>query len=277
MSMYIEIVSIITCRLVYLAFRPHRFVVGFGYGEAMTSTTLLVTSMFIEIIFEVVVDYFALAIEYKHGIDLSKFWEMWRMNAAAFWGLVICDGFASIITTIWAFKLIPNAIFCTSDKDPCSCVGGGFEIYKSLCNGNESSAWNETKTSNQNLDGQAQAEFKGIVDALGNDSTVVVVTVGVTTLIALIFVLARVILALAQAKDEKAEAETLAEELRQANIKIQDQLMLSKLNAEQVAIVEANSDSLDQLVPLALKLDWRSLVFEGRLGSGSFGDCYRGR
>ena len=32
MSMYIEVVAIITCRILYLAFRQHRFVINFGYG-----------------------------------------------------------------------------------------------------------------------------------------------------------------------------------------------------------------------------------------------------
>ena len=54
-------------------------------------------------------------------------------------------------------------------------------------------------------------------------------------------------------------------------------LLLTQLNAEQVAMVEANSRDLDSQVPVFFKLDWKGIVFEGRLGSGSFGDCYRGR
>lgn len=42
-------------------------------------------------------------------------------------------------------------------------------------------------------------------------------------------------------------------------------------------MVEANSRDLDSQVPVFFKLDWKGIVFEGRLGSGSFGDCYRGR
>ena len=64
-SMYIEFVAIITSRVLYLAFRQHRFVVNFGYGfdstdENMTSLTMLFTSAFIELIFEAVVDAYAL-------------------------------------------------------------------------------------------------------------------------------------------------------------------------------------------------------------------------
>ena len=32
MSMYIEFVAIITSRVMYLAFRKHRFVINLGYG-----------------------------------------------------------------------------------------------------------------------------------------------------------------------------------------------------------------------------------------------------
>ena len=58
MSMYTELVSIITSRVMYVAFRKHRFVFNFGYGfdssdENMTSVTVLITSTFIELIFEV--------------------------------------------------------------------------------------------------------------------------------------------------------------------------------------------------------------------------------
>ena len=65
--------------------------------------------------------------------------------------------------------------------------------------------------------------------------------------------------------------------MQEQNKKIQDQLMLTQLNAKQAAIVEANSIDIDEQVPAALKLNWRALIFEGRLGSGSFGDCFKGR
>ena len=195
MSMYIEFVSIITCRVLYLAFRPHRFVVGFGYGEAMTSVALLVMSMFIEIAFEAVVDCFALAIEYEHGIRLSKFWEMWRMNGSAFWGLHIFDGFAAIWFAIWAFKLIPNTIFCTSAEDPCSCVGGGFEIYAKLCSRRANTTFhtNSTLEVNSTLAGsnQVQNEFVGIFDALSGDATTVIISIAVIAVVASIFAITR--------------------------------------------------------------------------------------
>ena len=129
----------------------------------------------------------------------------------------------------------------------------------------------------QSITDQAQAEYGSIFSALGHETTIIFVIVGVTLLIATIFVLAQVVLALSRAKTEKANAERHAAELRNANIKFKEQLMLSQLNAKQAAIVEADSKDLDKEIPSALKLDWRSLVFEARLGSGAFGDCYKGR
>merc|ERR1719230_1980867 len=88
----------------------------------------------------------------------------------------------------------------------------------------------------------------------------------------------------AEAEREREEAEQRELELleqnkriEEQNRRIQDQLMLTQLNAKQVAIVEANSMDLDKQVPAVFQIDWRALLFEGRLGSGSFGDCYRGR
>ena len=78
---------------------------------------------------------------------------------------------------------------------------------------------------------------------------------------------------------EQRELELVEENKRieEQNKRIQDQLMLTQLNAKQVAIVEANSSDLDKQVPAMFQINWRDLLFEGRLGSGSFGDCYRGR
>ena len=80
-SMYIEIVSIIVCRVMFVAFYHHRFVINFGYSsDAMAGVTTMVVAAFGEIVFEVVVDAFALDVESRRGIDLGEFWSMWRMN-----------------------------------------------------------------------------------------------------------------------------------------------------------------------------------------------------
>ena len=112
----------------------------------------------------------------------------------------------------------------------------------------------------------------------------IIVTVVVIVVITLVFAIARSQFFAAEAERKKEEVEQqrleLLEEnarIEQRNKRIQDQLMLTQLNAKQVAIVEANSLNLNEEVPAGFQLTWRALKFEDRLGSGSFGDCYKGR
>ena len=248
----------------------------------MASSTVLVTSAAIELLFEGIVDALALDVESRNGVDLDLFWAMWRRNAVAFWGVAVTDSFLAIFASIWAFKQVPTIAFCTSPVDPCSCKGGGFELLETLCNAtraidnsNETSSVNESSLAV--LTNEARTEYKGILEALGVDATLIIVSIGVGILVVVVFVVARIVLELIKVKDEKAKAEQSAAELRETNLKIQDQLMLTQLNDKQVAVVEANSSDLDKQVPAVFKLDWRVLLFEGRLGSGSFGDCFKGR
>ena len=250
----------------------------------MTSSAVLVTSAVIELLFEGIVDALALDIESRNGVDLDLFWGMWRRNAPAFWGVAVTNGFVAILGSIWAFKQVPTIAFCTSPIDPCSCKGGGFQIFDPFCNAttaaessNETSAQSNKTSTAASLVDAAKDEYKDIFGALGVDATLIIVSVGVGVLVVVVFIVARIAIALAQAKSEKARAERHAAELYETNLQIQDQLMLTQLNAKQVAIVEANSGDLDKEVPVMFKLNWRVLVFEGRLGSGSFGDCFKGR
>tara|TARA_A100001015_G_scaffold243488_1_gene278481 strand:+ start:2853 stop:3755 length:903 start_codon:yes stop_codon:yes gene_type:complete len=249
----------------------------------MTSSTVLVTSAAIELLFEGIIDALALDVESRNGVDLDLFWGMWRRNAVAFWGLAVTNSFVSILAAVWAFKQVPTVAFCTSPTDPCSCEGGGFEILETFCNAT-TAIGNSTETSapaNESsvadLTAEARAEYKGIFEALGVDAAIIIVSIGVGIIVVVVFFVARIILELAKVNDEKAKAEQRAAELRETNLKIQDQLMLTQLNAKQVAVVEANSSDLDTQVPAVFKLNWRFLLFEARLGSGSFGDCFKGR
>ena len=134
----------------------------------------------------------------------------------------------------------------------------------------------------------AKNEYVSILESLEDGGTTIAVTVIVIIVISLIFAIARTKLfaakVAAEAQRERNEAEQRELELLEQNKRIEeqnkrvrDQLMLTQLNAKQVAIVEANSLDLDKQVPAMFQLNWRDLLFEGRLGSGSFGDCYRGR
>ena len=243
----------------------------------MTGVPMLIAPMFLEIIFEVIVDAFALSIEWKHGIDLNKFWAMWRVNASAFWGGIVFQGFVAIMSTCWAFKLIPNAIFCTSPTDPCSCLGGGFEIYNRFCN-----KTNDNRTKAPSVD-QAEKEFKGIFDALEGDSETILVSVGMVALTAAVFALAHSQLKVTEIKRVRDALETekvlLLEqkvELQEQNKKIQDELALRALNDKQVKVVHAGAAMLEAEVPERFRIASTDITFEALLGSGSFGDCYKG-
>ena len=275
MTMYIEFVAIITTRTMYLVFRPHRFVISFGYGfdaddDAMTGVPLLITSMFLEMVFEAVVDAFALSIEWKHGIALNKFWAMWKENPVAFWGATIFQGFAATVATCWAFKLMPNAMFCTSPTDPCSCSAGGFEIYARFCNKTD-----ENLTSTPSIE-QAAREYKGIFESLAGDSVTVLVSVGVVVLMVAVFVFFRKELEVKEANRNVNSLNFEKAKLLEQNKRIQDQLALRELTQEQTVIVHAGAEALETAVPARFKIDSKTITFEALLGSGSFGDCYKG-
>ena len=105
MTMYTEFTAIITSRVMYIVFRQHRFILNLGYGfdsndSGMTAATVLVFSAFIELVFEGVVDAYALGIEWRNGVDVKVFWRMWEANASAFWFLALSDSFFAIIMTL---------------------------------------------------------------------------------------------------------------------------------------------------------------------------------
>ena len=132
---------------------------------------------------------------------------MWRVNASAFWGQTVIDGIGAVLMVVWAFKLYPNASFCTSPTDPCSCEGGGFEIYRDLCASASQDYGNNTGNTTA-LAKQAEKEFQGLFDALSGDTTTVFVSVGVLILVVAVFAVAR---GYQQWMEATAKAKELAE------------------------------------------------------------------
>ena len=49
----------------------------------------------------------------------------------------------------------------------------------------------------------------------------------------------------------------------------------TKLDKEQTKMVKAAAPTLLDAVPSVYKVEWRLFRFEKRLGSGSFGDCFK--
>ena len=190
----------------------------------MTDITVLIASAFVELAFEAVVDCFALDVEMRNGVDLEQFWEMWRVNAIAFMGVSVTDSLSAVVLNVWAFKVIPSeysffspilvvslahathtqrfalssfsspvaVLFCTSAEDPCSCNGGGFEIVAPFCN----FTTEENNVSSKTKQESARSEFVGVFDALGDNTAVVIISVGVGVVILAVFAVARIVIAL---------------------------------------------------------------------------------
>merc|ERR1711965_444932 len=64
---------------------------------------------------------------------------MWQVNPGNFFGLHLIANLSALAFAFWAFSTLPTPFFCTSQHDPCSCVGGGFQIFRPLCNAATSS------------------------------------------------------------------------------------------------------------------------------------------
>ena len=156
--------------IAYLLMRPHRFAFNFGYGfnaedDAMTSAAFLFASMFLELALEATIDSAALGIEQRHGINVDKFWEMWHVNPGNFFGVHLCSNLFALQVAFWSFSTLPTPFFCTSQHDPCSCVGGGFQIFKPLC---DAAAADATKQSTKEMQSNAR-------NSSGNDTSTTVV------------------------------------------------------------------------------------------------------
>ena len=181
--------------------------------------------------------------------------------------------------------------------DPCSCTGGGFDIYAPFCKAISSlvsaadsnatssssssssspSAENATITANRARLQTAQTEFPGIFSALEGKTTLILVSVGTLILVVIVFTFARVYVAYLQAGDARALAEASAAREREENLRLKEELKSAQLDKEQLAMVRENAGNVEDNVPSHLKLDWKVLKFLKRLGAGSFGDCYKGK
>ena len=81
---------------------------------------------------------------------------------------------------------------------------------------------------------------------------------------------------LTRAEDAKKGLEKEVSDLEKQNEKIRKEVAVSGLNEMQVRLVEENASDIDRNVRPEFKLDWRTIKFMLLLGSGTFGDCYKG-
>ena len=120
----------------------------------------------------------------------------------------------------------------------------------------------------------------GIFDSLGDGFTVVIVSIVVMFMTGAIFAVARLSNLLVAVKTEAEQASHEARrreaEMLKRTKQIQDRLLMQTLDLKQVGIVDKGIKDLIENVDPQLLLDFRSIVYDKRLGSGSFGDCYKG-
>ena len=111
------------------------------------------------------------------------FWDMWRGNPYAFSGILIAQALESYYTAgILPFLCTPTPLFCSEQGNPCSCSGGGFELYKPLC---AKVSGTSNGSSSSNITQMAEREYVIVPDFLTKNlgtfvaTAVAVVAVGV--------------------------------------------------------------------------------------------------
>ena len=181
----------------------------------------------------------------------------------------------ALFLSLWACTCAPTPIFC-STTDPCSCKGGGFNIYETQCNAVSLNATGDDNGNNTNYLSQVKQdqanEYKTFVGFVSENSTLLAV-VGFTFLcIALTFTMAH----LFRATEKNRTILKKNTVLERENERIRGEIAVDQYDEEQVEIVERGRYDIQKLLKKKYEINWRNIVFKQLLGSGSFGDCYLG-
>ena len=128
----------------------------------------------------------------------------------------ISQGVASLALALQAMVTIPTALFCSS-PDPCSCVGGGIEeIYTEFCTQQEPLG-NITNSSAKALRANitaAKSKYQSLFAFLGEDSTTLMVSLGVVIITGVLFITARMSIRVTIAEKRRREAEVQNAKIR---------------------------------------------------------------
>ena len=285
--MYHEFVAIFSARMSYVMMREHRFIFNLGYGfddnsAEMTSAALIFASLFVELIFEIIIDTNSLTIEWEHGIDCNYFWSMFADQPAMYTFVFFAHSATAMLVSVWSFSTIPTPFFCTSPVDPCSCkssegvLNGGFSIVAKFCNrASETNSTGANSTATTTNTATAKRAYQSVFDILGQDIMVVLATVAAAIIISLIFWIAYKDREVVSSKVDVENLQIKNNVLALKNKEIQEELMLNNLNEDQRSMIEKNKEDLLESL-MQHQLEWRGIKFQTHLGSGSFGDCYRG-
>ena len=134
--------------------------------------------------------------------------------------------------------------FCTQADDPCTCKGGGFEIYEPFCN---VSKGNLSSSSIFNISLEAQSEYASVPESL--DTGVIAVAAGTVVIVGVIFVVYRAYQSLwaVQAKVEQMDRNREAERQRQQEESTFLAERLAEATARLAAEIKGNELSFDAI------------------------------
>ena len=107
---------------------------------------------------------------------------------------------------------------------------------------------------------RAKDEYPRIFEALAENTIIIILSIGVTILVVIIFALARLYIAYINAGDARIVAEREAVALREANLKFKEELKAQRLDAQQVEMIKENAPEVETKVPTYFKLDWHTLT-----------------
>ena len=150
---------------------------------------------------------------------MTKLYTPISADPYAFWLTHVMQIWVAFAFALQAMVTIPTPIFCES-PDPCSCTGGGFELYGPICvaaaaaRGFNTTNANASKTVPGINVTAAQNEYVSLFDFLGNDTTTVLVSAGVFVAIGATFTLFRLINGLNKATEAQNALEKEKEERR---------------------------------------------------------------
>ena len=134
----------------------------------------------------------------------------------AFWGMHISQGFSAFSLALQAMATIPTPLFCSS-PDPCSCVGGGIEeMYTEFCTQKEplgNITNSSAKVFRANITA-AKTKYQSLFAFLGEDSTTVMVSLGVIIITGVLFITARMSARVNIAEKRRQEAEAQNAKIR---------------------------------------------------------------
>ena len=180
-----------------------------------------------------------------------------------------------MLMMLFAFSIKPNAIACSSLSSVCSCSGWGFSIYSNFCKSNTSKAGN--------LTAQARTTFAPPADFLSSNASVflggAVVMVSILSVFGVAELFARVNTLSGKVVDEARARQAVIMQnaaILRENEELREALEKEQLSDEQNEMIDnANKETLGH-VDSGYEIHYEQLTFERMIGSGSFGDAFKG-